>query len=442
MINGGSLKNDLKLNCEIKLDFMMFVFSVLVILIALGRINNIYIEHDDWDFMLRPEFSQYATPWSKTLSEGRWITFMWSKIAINLSPSVLYVIFMSGYSLLCWRISLAISSGGIERYIVALSLFACPLYSAFSSWPATTTPSVWVCLVSLSCLYRYSNSYIAYFIVATVMSLVYPPLGLVCLIFAGWSGGSISTIFKCLSYFSGFIFGVLCIYILNYAFHGHFGIIPEGWRNYHQIASVADLVFNIKKAYGILIFFVDVYWLSLSLSIASIVYGALNKNRHTISLLLIGLFCFGLDAALTTYTGMDVSDRNFIWPWFYMVACVGLLVFNSNSKEARHCAFSRTAGLIILSVVFFYGMNTWRVQADYYNRVAKYVDMVGVQMDQAKDGFVLTCGEPKFIHGINIKMAVKKTHGIDVGEASADDCKKAINPGINKVDNKIIFIYP
>lgn len=427
---------------EIRLDFLLFLFLSLIILMALGRINNIYIEHDDWDFMLSPELSQYATPWSKTLSEGRWITFLWSKIAINLSPSVLYVVFMSGYSFLCWKMSLAISRGGIERCIVALSLFACPLYSAFSSWPATTIPSVWVCIVSLSCLYRYSNSYIAYFIVATVMSLVYPPLGLVCLIFAGWSGGFTSTIFKCLSYFSGFIFGVLCIYTLNYAFHGHFGLIPEGWRNYHQIASVADLVINIKKAYGILIFFIDVYWLSLSLSIASIVYGALNKNRHTISLLLIGLFCFGLDAALTTYTGMDVSDRNFIWPWFYMVACVGLLVFNSNSKAARHCAFSRISGLIILSISFFYGMNTWRVQADYYNRVAKYVDMVGVQMDQAKDGFVLTCGEPKFIHGINIKMAVKKTHGIDVGEASPDDCKKAINPGINKVDNKVIFVYP
>ncbi|MEG6443280.1 hypothetical protein [Enterobacter roggenkampii] len=442
MINGMSLKNDLKFNCEIKLDFMMFVFSVLVILIALGRINNIYIEHDDWDFMLSPEFSQYATPWSKTLSEGRWITFMWSKIAINLSPSVLYVIFMSGYSLLCWRISLAISSGGVDRIIVALSLFACPLYSAFSSWPATTTPSVWVCLVSLSCLYRYSNSYIAYFIVAAVMALVYPPLGLVCLIFAGWSGGFTGTIFKCLSYFSGFIFGVLCIYTLNYAFHDHFGLIPEGWRNYHQIASIADLVINLKKAYKILIFFFEVYWLSLFLSIASIVYGVLNKNKHATSLLLIGLFCFGLDAALTTYTGMDVSDRNFIWPWFYMVACVGLLILNSNSTADRRHVFLRIVGLIILSVVFFYGMNTWRVQADYYNRVAKYVDMVGVQMDQAKDGFVLTCGEPKFIHGINIKMAVKKTHGIDVGEASADDCKKAINPGINKVDNKIIFIYP
>ncbi|WP_157737641.1 hypothetical protein [Kosakonia cowanii] len=62
-----------------------FTVIALLILLATGRVTGIYIEHDDWDFLVSPEYSLFASPWSKTLSEGRWINFIWSEFSTNLS---------------------------------------------------------------------------------------------------------------------------------------------------------------------------------------------------------------------------------------------------------------------------------------------------------------------------------------------------------------------
>lgn len=421
-------------------NFHFYLFLILSILIATGRVIDIYIEHDDWDFMIQPEFSQYATPWSKTLSEGRWITFLWSNIAIHLSPRVLFFIFMTGYSLLCWKLSALVTNNSIKRLITGLVFFSCPLYSSFSTWPATTTPSVWVALLSLMILSRYFNNYIVYLVVSFTMSLVYPPLGLVCLIAAtSHNLGFKKPFYICTFYFIGFLLGILTIYLLNKVFHGHFGIIPEGWRNYHPIKNISDISVNLKKSLDILKFFMETYSLAITLSISSLIFGFFKKNKKTLPLFVTGAFAFLLDSALVIYSGMDVSDRNFIWPWFYMVICISLLVFNSPDDSNKKTGLMY---FIIMLSVFLFGISTWINQAKYYTKVSQYVQLIGSEMDSQKGNTIYTCGTPKYVHAINIKMMVKKIYDIDAIEAPESDCSKITSIGLYKSTDRFYFIYP
>lgn len=432
-----------KINNELKSDLVLYLLIIVVILIAIGRLTNVYIEHDDWDFMIKPEFSEYATPWSKTLSEGRWITFIWSKIAIGLSPSLLFVIFIAGYSFLCWNISITITNGGLQRVLTGLALFSCPLYSEFSSWPATTIPSVWIALLLFTSIIKLNCSYTSIFFMSFVMSLVYPPLGLVCLIFSECNSVSTyKTLFNCISYFIGFLLGIIVIYTLNGIFHDFFGIIPEGWRNFNKIESVDDLAINLIKSKENLLFFLKTYYFSITVSLLSILFGFINKNKSSLPLLLVGSFCFILDASLSVYTGMDVSARNFIWPWFYMIACVSSLVFNHKINKLCELKKISIYYIFVFSIIFLYGIKVWATRADYYTIVSQYVQMIGTQISQDKSSVILACGEPKYVSRKYMKMFVRKTYNIEVKDADYNKCSEFSSIGLNRLEGNTYFLYP
>ncbi|WP_156470109.1 hypothetical protein [Acetobacter cerevisiae] len=102
--------------------FGVFLAIILFFLVSSGAAQHIYFEHDDWDFMtkLAPGMVPYASPWQKTLFEGRWVNWVWSLQANNLPARFIYCLYMLGYCLLCWLSSCLISSKFFYRMLRAL----------------------------------------------------------------------------------------------------------------------------------------------------------------------------------------------------------------------------------------------------------------------------------------------------------------------------------
>ncbi|SUT99356.1 Uncharacterised protein [Actinobacillus lignieresii] len=84
--------------------FPIFFILVICFIYSTGQFTDTYIRHDDWEFMthLLPNMNHHGTPWDKTLWEGRWINFLWSYQAKELSINANYIIFILGYSLFSW----------------------------------------------------------------------------------------------------------------------------------------------------------------------------------------------------------------------------------------------------------------------------------------------------------------------------------------------------
>ncbi|HBA4235090.1 TPA: hypothetical protein J5F99_004069 [Escherichia coli] len=414
-----------------------FLIFVAFVLIATGRWANIYIEHDDWDFMIRPEFSLYATPWGKTLSEGRWINYLWSLFAIYVPARTLFVIFITGYATLCWVLSSCLNRDSIRKFLVAAAIFVCPVYSFFSTWPATLSPSVWISSALVYFLFAKRDRLISYALLSFTLSLTYPPLGLVCLVFLQGDSSNCKQTFKaCCVYFFGFVAGVATIYALNYYYHGHLGLVPEGWRNYHAISNYQDAVFNFKKTLKTLVFFWDTFDFALIITAICLIIGAIRRSPHAIPFCLVFLFCFGLDFALVFYTGMDVSDRNFIWPWFMAVASV--CIFLLNDRPYKFCEIIAFALLII---TLFVGFKHWVLDSNYFNKVNQYVELIGTEIDSQKSTRVGLCGETKYVHVFTIQMMVKKKYDIDTYLATQVECANINAPGLTTVDGASYYRF-
>lgn len=420
-----------------KLHIIFYILFIAFVLFVTGRGANIYIEHDDWDFMIWPEFSLYATPWGKTLSEGRWINYLWSNFAIYIPARALFFIFISGYATFCWVLASCLNNEGGKRLLVASALFVCPVYSFFSTWPATLSPSVWISSALVFLLFTKRDRLLSYILLSFTLSLTYPPLGLVCLVFLqGTSTIWLHTFKACCIYFLGFVVGVATIYALNSHFHGHFGIIPEGWRNYHAITNYHDAIFNFRKTLKTLVFFWNTFNFPIIIIAICLLIGIIRRSSHVIPFALVLLFCFGLDFSLVFYTGMDVSDRNFIWPWFMAIASICVFLLNDRSSK-----FTDFVAFSMLVVSLFVGLKHWVLDSNYFNKVNHYVQLVGTEIDSQKGNRVGLCGEPKYVHVFTIQMMVKKTYDIDTFLANPEECLRIRMGGLHEIDGYMYYKF-
>lgn len=79
---------------------LIYPLIIGVFLVVSGQAQYGFVEHDDFDFLLRPtEILVYATPFQRTLSEGRWINYLWSFLSPNLTPVWCSLVFISVYRL-------------------------------------------------------------------------------------------------------------------------------------------------------------------------------------------------------------------------------------------------------------------------------------------------------------------------------------------------------
>lgn len=424
----------LNISCN---GIIAFAVIALIILMATGRATGIYIEHDDWDFLVSPEYSLFASPWSKTLSEGRWINFIWSQFSINLSTCNSFYIFIIGYALFCWFFSCNLSNSPCKRIVFAVTAFICPVYSSFSTWPTTSAPSVWIAALSMFFCYILNDRFWALsFITAYLLSLSYPPLGLVCVAVIAYRSNSCrGSITTCITYFLGFLAGILSIYIANKVFHGVFGLVPEAWRNFHPIKSISDIPVNFLRATHSFIYFITVSYMEIIISSVSLFFIYMKERKAAFTLVISISFVFLLDFSLLFYSGIDVSARIFIWPWHVMILCLAVFSRYFYTKKIPVIPYA------LLIVCFLTGLKTWSTEGAYYSRLAEYMNAVDRSINSQNTNEIYLCGSPKFVDVRTIQMMIRKNNNMNTIRGSVEECEKIKDYGVSFSGGKTYYKF-
>lgn len=316
--------------------FFLFFLSVFIYLYGKGQLTNPSARLDDWEFMINvPNYMpSHGSPWDKTLWEGRWVNFIWSKIAIHFSLPEICIIFFLGYCFLCYNISSIFFENQYAIILSSFLLFLSPVYGDLSLWPATLTPSVWISALFLF-IYKSKNNPYLLFLFEPFLIMSYPPIALLCFCIVLMRTKKCKDIFVlCFYFFLVYFLSIITIYSLNYIFHGFWGIKIAEWRHPQKIASLEDAkknfistyigLINVYKEFHFLIYFLLLFLISL----------IFKPLIYTTKLFFIISFCIFIDFFIPFYTGTEVVHRTIIWPWVIIV--INLFLFlDSKNKFIR-----------------------------------------------------------------------------------------------------------
>ncbi|KAA8671457.1 hypothetical protein [Pantoea dispersa] len=430
--NNGNLSNGL----------LFFLLLTFFFIFSLGQFTNVYIRHDDWEFMTRlaPDMKGFVSPWDKTLLEGRWINYLWSYIAYYLPAKTVYCLFIFGYALFCWRASLVITDNTKTTFIAAVLFFLCPAYADLSFWPATLSPSVWIVTVILCFFYIKESVSFLFIIVSAVLMLTYQPMIPACfLLFSIRMKTCASTIKIGIYYYVGYVIGVIVIYILNYHFHDYLGVKIADWRHPNPVHSFSDLINNFKKSmhtwHDIFLYY---NWVVISSLLGLLVIAKISSGMFMRLLVAVIMIMF-FETLMQTYTGVDIPARSLIWPWVFFVSVFSILAnnFSYNSIRLIKPAIFLSAFIIFISC-FHLGFVNWIGFYTYENRFSQYEDYLGNYLKSQPNQQVFVCGDFSKVQGYQrhdfkeLALAIWKKHAINITPLPDNKCdEKNLQLGIN-----------
>jgi hypothetical protein len=119
----------------------LFAAVVAIFMVVSRQAIYGFVQHDDYDYLIAPaEMQSFATPWYKTLSDGRSINWVWSLFSPNLTPVWSSVLFIVIYSTACWLAS-GILTNHRTSVLTALTLLFSAIFATQTLWPTMMVPS-------------------------------------------------------------------------------------------------------------------------------------------------------------------------------------------------------------------------------------------------------------------------------------------------------------
>lgn len=401
-------------------SWLMFGALVAAFLLISRQAFYGFVYHDDWDFLLPPgaPVHGYASPWSLTLAEGRWINWLWYFVSQHLNSITTSIIFIALFATICWRASAVLRDAGRGSLLLAIVLFFSPFVADLSLWPTTLLPAASILLAGVLLLTTRSDSGADLLVLVVAFYgcvLSYPPLGeVLVLLFAlkhqrdSWKFLAIAAACVLASYAAG----VFTMSVLNWLMHGYFGVRIAAWRNPHPLHSLADLHTNALTYWGL--------WSTIRLrmpaallasgSAAVVALSRPATRRTTIVVLLTASFLVCIDMAICLITGVAIPMYSVAWLWFAMCACPALLM----SRECRQVGF---LGVAVLLINLWVGFPAWWLR---YSRGTDTMANIStlthdiLQRVSAKATLhrpVLIAGDP----GADPRFAALYPNGIDLG---------------------------
>jgi putative flippase GtrA len=341
--------------------FGMLVFAVVVFafLVASGQLAAPYLAHDDLDFLMpRGWTGGYATPWSNTLAEGRWLNYVWYQVSMHLRPQAAYALFIGAYFLLTCAFALHASKP--RAFLAcALAVFFSPAFGHLSLWPSALFCGVFTCAAATWLLLRVDGRYapLVLFAATLVLVLAYPPCAALVLLAAALKTAKSSWRYKLVlgaTYVFGFACGTLLIYLLNLGFHGIFGLQIAPWRHPRSGTSVAALLDNAGLYMDYWLRVAHAYWPAIvggGVAAVALLLGADSRERALAVLYAVALIC-AIELGIVLVTGIAVPERATVWLWFAACALCAMLA-------ARPGRFDRRAGVILLLGLALTGAGMW-----------------------------------------------------------------------------------
>lgn len=380
-------------------------FTFLGILIAsLPNLADPFLRQDDFPaLLLYPEYF-----YGKTLSEGRWINFLWHLRPIETPSWLNLQVYYLFAAILC--AGLAVNALGRESglwYRAGLAVFAwlgAPTF-LISLWFNVLTPGVglmalyaWLATV---CTERQTRLLLLIFVPLTLMTYTTYPLVLliICLTRHDTRRSFSDGLRLMLLFLASFVLGLLVIYALNYYEHGIFGIRLSSWRGGNTLEDWESFRANLGRMqqFG--------HRLTHTLGYASTLVSALHLLLFPLAVYFVtrqdfwrGMYIFvgmlaglGLLSVQVVISGTELPFRTFGFGWMlYGIVLVlfVLTVVERGGQFRRHgINFLRFMVMLLMMQVFLQqlGYRPWQNDTkELAHRIGKGeepVFLIGIHKD-------------------------------------------------------------
>lgn len=395
----------------------VFLAVILLVLTTSGAVQTLYFEHDDWPFMTRllPDMASYISPWDKTLSEGRWVNWLWSLEARTLPARFLYCLYMLGYSLFCWLAACLMVSKTPYRILLAFLLFFSVPFSILSLWPATLTPMVWLSALFIFSVLTLGFNVFLFSVYNILIFLSYSPMisSVTLLVLAVFPFFCLEIV---LFYGLSYLAGILTSFSLNKIFHGTFGIVLEGWRHPHPVHGLNDFRINSVKASKFWIESFQTYEMEFVISFFLII-SAFYFNRKTVIQFILGAgLVFLCESLLQVFSGADSPVRSTYWIWCFFIGAFAIFIRTVEPDTRWKGCVILTGALPILCS----GGLLWFRTIQGYAKVSQYESYLGNRIVSTGATTVYVCGDVQTVPALKyqayraVRLAMWKQYAVNL----------------------------
>lgn len=288
------------------------------------------LEHDDWD-MLLPDGSPFVLDHaSRVLHEGRWLNYWWWRLGSqHLGLHVVTLGFWLGWSLVTATLTRLLARDW-WAVPIAVAVFASPMITQISYWPATLMLAMLVlaaaCLALAATRARPRLHPVLLGVAVLVLALGYPPFAVLLLPLlavlhqeAPWRrlallGGTLT---------AGYVGAIVVVYVLNDIRFGVFGMEIQAWRAPHPLHGPRSLARNLGVVAANDLQLVQFTLLPLLAVVGCVVLVLRAGAGRRWSVLAVAfVLAFGLSAATTVVNGVGLPIRSVSWTWPFGVVAV------------------------------------------------------------------------------------------------------------------------
>ena len=229
-----------------------FVFAItfgVLLFVNWPQLGDPFIRHDDYPAFFR----QDALYYEKTLSEGRWLNYLWMSYAPIWPSNLAFQFYLIGWAVFCAATACVVFGPSVPLSVVGLAavlLALSPQAFLISAWFNTLGLAVWIlAFYALSVLYvSERNARLALLVIGPISMLAYTtyPLLMSLLLFAHRDAkrslrGAV-TLLALLAF--TIILGLVLMYSINQVVHGVFGLQISDWREPTPASDVDSLIAN------------------------------------------------------------------------------------------------------------------------------------------------------------------------------------------------------
>lgn len=422
-----------------------------------------FVQHDDWDYLTRPgaPVANYTTPWSQTLTNGRWINWLWYFVSQHLSSISASIIFVMLYAAVCWRASAMLAESRRGSLFLAVPLFFSPMAAVLSLWPATLIPSISIVLLGVLLLTSRPASRLDLVVLSLSFFgcvLAYPPLGeILVLVFAlkhrrqSWRflGNAAACVL------ASYAAAVLVIFTINWFVHGYFGVRISAWRDPHPLRSLADLRSNFQTYWSVW----SAAWVAMPLALAAsacaavVAFAEPAVRRSAMVGVLTAAFLVCIDMGIGMLSGVRIPEYSMVWLWVAMCAFPGMLL-SSRIPYARLCASA------VLLIDLYVGVPVWwqhyHSGAETMMNVSRVAQQIlrQVSAEATRQHPVIVAGDPQadpkfsqlFPNAIDLGMILWDDFGIRSQRCTASLCRRIENSAnqemVSTIGGQVVLRFP
>ncbi len=414
-------------------------------LISLPNLADPMIRYDDFPALL-------ADPsgfWAKTLHEGRWVNYLWHLRGL-VTPSWLnFALYQALWALLAAGLAVAATGrAGPAALLAALFLLIAPPATLISLWFNTLIPGL-----ALVALYAWLGTWVRDrvllwlmpgFVIASFMAYTTYPLLILAICLLRAERHSLRDLCGRVALFKvSFAAAVLCVYALNYAVHGVFGVPLAEWRDAVPASDLAGVMANLplvwqsladlgdKASFG----FAPMVWFHLVLLAAASAV-LLRHDRWAALYLLAGLAVgLGLACVQILKMGALVPPRGFIFAWVFYALIVGRAVQALSAAPGLPLRLMRNAALLVIgsyALQTFLQYGTYRAWQQESRAVVAALPAGAGAVRVAEDVTEATSARAAFVQDARaLSYRVTQITGRSALVCAAPDCAPdiALGPG-------------